>query len=117
MLHPQLLTLSAHKGAGIMGDSQQPVPVERIENTIFLIRGQKVMLDTDLSTLYGVTTSVPNKAVSSNLDRFSLDCMMQLTREEFSNMKCQFGTSNWCGTRTLPGFFISSPSARGRGLR
>lgn len=85
-----------------MGDSKQPVPVELIANKIYLIRGHKVMLDKDLSELYGVSTSVLNKAVSRNMDRFPSDFMLQLTREEFSNLKCHFGTSSWGGTRKLP---------------
>jgi len=88
-----------------MGDLRQPVPAELIENKIYLIRGQKVMLDKDLAELYGVSTSVLNKAVSRNLDRFPSDFMVQLTREEFTNLKCRFGTSSWGGTRKLPRAF------------
>ena len=88
-----------------MGDSKQLVPVEIIENKIYLIRGHKIMLDKDLAQLYGVSTSVLNKAVSRNLDRFPSDFMLQLTREEFSNLKCHFGTSSWGGTRKLPRAF------------
>ena len=68
-----------------MGDSKQLVPVEIIENKIYLIRGHKIMLDKDLAQLYGVSTSVLNKAVSRNLDRFPSDFMLQLNQEEFSN--------------------------------
>ena len=85
-----------------MGDAKQLVPVELIENKIYLIRWQKVMLDKDLAELYGVSTSVLNKAVTRNRDRFPPDFMLQLTREEFSNLKCHFGTSSWGGTRKLP---------------
>ena len=88
-----------------MGDSKQLVPVELIENKIYLIRWQKVMLDKDLAELYGVSTSVLNKAVTRNRDRFPPDFMLQLTREEFSNLKCHFGTSSWGGTRKLPRAF------------
>lgn len=88
-----------------MGDSQKPVPNELIQNKIHLIRGQKVMLDRDLAQLYGVSTSVLNRAVTRNLDRFPSDFMLQLTREEFSNLKCHFGTSSWGGTRKLPRAF------------
>lgn len=63
------------------------------------------MLDKDLSALYGVSTSVLNKAVTRNLDRLPSDFMLQLTREEYSNLKCQFGTSSWGGTRKLPRAF------------
>lgn len=81
------------------------VPIERIEQTILLIRGHKVILDRDLASLYGVATRDLNKAVTRNLDRFPDDFMIQLTRSEFSNLKCQFGTSSWGGTRKLPRAF------------
>ncbi len=58
------------------------IPVERIERSILLIRGQKVMLDRDLACLYGVTTKVLNQAVKRNKDRFPEDFMFQLTVEE-----------------------------------
>ncbi len=81
------------------------VPAERIAQSILLIRGQKVMLDRDLAALYSVTTSNLNKAVTRNRDRFPEDFMFRLTREEFSNLKFQFGTSSWGGTRKLPRAF------------
>ncbi|MBU0502679.1 MAG: ORF6N domain-containing protein [bacterium] len=71
------------------------LPVERIENRIFLIRGQKVMLDQDLAELYGVKTFNLNKAVKRNHDRFPNDFMFQLTKEEFKNLKFQIGVSNF----------------------
>jgi hypothetical protein len=58
------------------------IPVERIQNFIFLIRGEKMMLDRDLAALYGVTTGNLNKAVKRNQDRFPLDFMIQLKAEE-----------------------------------
>jgi hypothetical protein len=58
------------------------VPVERIERAIFVIRGEKVMLDRDLATLYGVTTKVFNQAVRRHMQRFPPDFMFQLTMEE-----------------------------------
>jgi len=68
------------------------VPVEIIANKIFLIRGQKVMLDRDLAMLYGVTTGNLNKAVSRNLDRFPDDFMLQLTKDESNSLRFQFGS-------------------------
>ena len=59
------------------------IPIDRIENIILFIRGQKVILDRDLAQLYGVTTGNLNKAVKRNLDRFPLDFMFQLTHEEY----------------------------------
>jgi hypothetical protein len=58
------------------------IPKERIEKIIFLIRGQKVLLDRDLAALYGVETRVLNQAVRRNRDRFPADFMFELTREE-----------------------------------
>ncbi len=81
------------------------VPIEIIENKILLLRKKKVMLDRDLAELYGVSTSVLNKAVSRNIDRFSDDFMFQLSNEEFTNLKFHFGTSSWGGTRKLPRAF------------
>ena len=76
-----------------------------IEKKIYLISGQKVIFDRDLAELYGVSTSVLNKAVSRNIDRFPPDFMFQLSREAFADLKFHFGTSSWGGTRKLPRVF------------
>ena len=81
------------------------IPSERIEKCILLLRGQKVILDKDLAALYGVSTKNLNKAVSRNLDRFPDDFMFQLDLQEVINLKFQFGTSSWGGTRKLPRAF------------
>ncbi len=81
------------------------MPSERIERGILLIRGEKVMLDKDLATLYGVSTSNLNKAVSRNIERFPADFMLQLSKEEHKNLKFHFGTSSWGGTRKPPRAF------------
>src|SRR4030095_12358202 len=62
-----------------------------IERRIYLIRKQKVMLDSDLAELYGVTTGNLNKAVTRNADRFPKDFMFQLTREEYASLRFQIG--------------------------
>ena len=80
------------------------VPIERIRQSIILIRRHKVMLDRDLAALYGVQTRDLNKAVSRNLDRFPEDFMFPLTKGEFENLKFHFGTSSWGGTRKPPRF-------------
>ncbi len=67
------------------------IPSERIEQAILLIRGQKVMLDRDLATLYGVETRVLNQAVKRNARRFPEDFMFELTRDEIRNIS-QFVT-------------------------
>jgi hypothetical protein len=92
------------------------IPVDRIEQVIFLIRGQKVILDKDLAMLYQVSTSNLNKAVNRNLDRFPEDFMVQLTKEEFKNLKFQFGTSSWGGTRKLPRAFTEQGVAMLSGI-
>jgi hypothetical protein len=74
-----------------MASKQLPIPAERIEKAILLVRGQKVMLDRDLAELYGVTTGNLNKAVKRNLDRFPPDFMFQLKQEEYESLRFQFG--------------------------
>jgi hypothetical protein len=69
------------------------IPGANIENKILLIRGQKVMLDSDLAALYGVTTFNLNKAVKRNLDRFPDDFMFQLDQQEVANLIFQNGIS------------------------
>ena len=64
-----------------------------IESKIFFIRGKKVMLDRDLSALYGVETKMLNRAVKRNTERFPEDFMFQLSKEEYTELlRCQFGT-------------------------
>jgi len=75
------------------------VPVERIAESIRWIRSQKVMFDSDLAALYGVTTGNLNKAVRRNRHRFPSDFMFQLRPEELANLKFQFGISSWGGRR------------------
>ncbi len=85
-----------------MKKSQTLVPIEIIQNKIYLIRGRKVMFDKDLSDLYGVLTKQLTRQVRRNMERFPEDFLIQLTREEFNGLKCQFGTSSWGGVRKLP---------------
>jgi hypothetical protein len=70
------------------------IPVERIERAIYLIRGEKVMLDRDLAALYDVETRILKRAVRRNIDRFPADFMFVLNQTEFENWRCHFGTSN-----------------------
>lgn len=88
-----------------MAGKRALVPAERIERTILLIRGHKVILDRDLAELYGVTTGNLNKAVTRNIDRFPDDFMLQLTADEFHDLKFHLGTSSWGGTRKRPRAF------------
>jgi hypothetical protein len=83
------------------------IPVERIEKAILLFRGQRVMLDRDLATLYGVETGALNRSVKRNIQRFPEDFMFQLTREEAERLRCQTGISKHGrgGRRYLPYVF------------
>lgn len=75
------------------------VPMERISNMIYLVRGQKVMLSPHLAELYGVESKVLLQAVKRNIERFPDDFMFQLTYQEFINLKSQIVTSSWGGIR------------------
>jgi hypothetical protein len=70
------------------------VPIERINHSIVLVRGHKVLLDADLAELYGVATKVLLQAVKRNLERFPRDFMLQLTAKEWSTLRSQIVTSN-----------------------
>lgn len=73
-----------------------------IQSKIYEIRGQQVMIDKDLAGLYQVEVKRLNESVKRNLKRFPEDFMFQLTAEEWQNLKSQFATSSWGGTRKLP---------------
>jgi hypothetical protein len=75
-----------------MKQDRSIIPANRIEKSILLLRGQKVMLDTDLADLYQVPTKVLNQAVRRNKDRFPADFMFQLTADEFSALRSQIVT-------------------------
>lgn len=78
-----------------------------IKSKIYLIRGEQVMLDSDLAELYGVLTKRLNEQVRRNQDRFPEDFMFQLTIEEYSDLRSQNATSSWGGRRNLPLVFTS----------
>jgi len=69
---------------------QSPVPVERIERGILVLRGHRVMMDTDLAQLYGVETRVLIQGVKRNIERFPADFMFQLTIEEARFSRSRF---------------------------
>jgi len=78
------------------------VPIERIQKCIYLIRGRKVLLDSDLARLYGVETKVLNQAAARHRRRFPSDFMFRLSKEEFNNLRSQIVTSSWGGRRYPP---------------
>jgi phage regulator Rha-like protein len=78
------------------------LPDEVVMNKIYLIRGQKVMLDMDLAELYGVETKQLKRAVRRNGVRFPDDFMFELNKEELEILRGQIGTSSWGGVRYAP---------------
>jgi hypothetical protein len=88
-----------------MPKSSLPIPTvseETIVEKIYIIRGQKVMLDRDLAEMYGVEVKRLNQAVKRNTSRFPEDFKFQFNQDEFQNLKSQFVTSSWGGIRKLP---------------
>jgi len=90
------------KGVLIM---QQTLREITVDNLIIEIRGQKVILDSDLAALYEVETKRLNEQVKRNIERFPEDFMFQLTNEEVTILKSQIATSRWGGRRTRPYVF------------
>jgi len=92
-------------------DTKEVMVQERaIKNLIYVIRGQQVMMDSDLAALYQVETKALNRQMKRNIARFPEDFCFQLTEFEFENLRCQFGTSslenvNYGGRRYLPYVF------------
>lgn len=78
------------------------IPREAIQAKIFVFRNKKVMLDRDLTILYGVETRILIQAVKRNIERFPEEFMFQLGEQEFKNLISQFVTSSWGGTRKPP---------------
>jgi len=83
-----------NSGMSIMAKRGSLIPVERVEQAILLVRGQKVMLDVDLAQLYEVSTKALNQAVKRNADRFPPDFMFQLTWDEAQDLRSHFVTLN-----------------------
>lgn len=85
-----------------MANTTSLVPVERIDAIIYVLRGEKVILDKNIASLYEVPTKVLMQAVKRNLKRFPKDFMFQLTAEETRDLRFQIGTSSWGGSRYRP---------------
>lgn len=89
-------------------EPKHSIDLQIVENRVFLVRGQRVMLDAHLAELYGVKTKALNQAVSRNSDRFPEDFMFQLIESEVKILRSQIVTSkedNRGGTRTFPYVF------------
>ena len=83
-----------------------PREIQTVESTIHLVRGQRVMLDSDLAAIYGVSTMRLNEQLRRNLKRFPADFAFQLTRQEFTNLISQIAiSSSHGGRRKLPWVF------------
>jgi len=81
------------------------IPDEIITSKIYIIREQKVMLDRDLAELYEVETKQLKRQVRRNAERFPEDFMFELTKQESDNLRSQFGSSSWGGSRYIPMVF------------
>src|ERR1700730_10425776 len=86
----------------IMTKAESIIPVERIASRIYLMRGEKVMLDGDLAELYGVETGALVRAVKRNSNRFPEEFSFQLNNLEFEDLRCQTGISSQWGGRRYP---------------
>ncbi len=84
---------------------EKMVAEQKILNQIYVVRGQKIMLDEDLAKMYNVETKRLNEQVKRNLKRFPKDFMFVLSAKDFANLKSQNATSSWGGRRTLPNAF------------
>ena len=84
--------------------------MEDIQEKIYIIRGQRVMLDSDLAKLYSVDTKTFNRQVKRNIFRFPSDFMFKLSESEYKNLRCQNGTSRWThgGRRSQPSVFTEN---------
>ena len=85
--------------------SSTEITIESILPSVFVVRGVKAMLDSDIAVLYGVETRQVNQAVKRNMERFPSDFMFQLSKEEMKILKSQSVTSSWGGRRTAPNAF------------
>jgi hypothetical protein len=92
--------------------------IRSIQNRIYEIRGERVMLDKDLAALYETETKALNQAVKRNLKRFPPDFMFQLTKEEFESLRFQFETSDSKSPKStsnsLRSQFVTLDSGRGK---
>ena len=104
------------KKAEILKQDVVALEPTRVQQMIHVIRGERVILDSDLAALYGVETKVLNKQVKRNIERFPEDFMFQLTNQEVTNLRFQNGTTSWGGSRYLPHAFTEEGVAMLSGL-
>ena len=94
--------------------SKAIISTREIAESIHSLRGQKVMLDVDLASLYGVSTGALNRAVKRNAGRFPSDFMFRLSQAETEILKGQFGISSWGGRRGFPYAFTELETRVGK---
>ena len=99
-----------------MAKEKSVIPIERIAAQIYVIRGERVMLDADLAELYHVETGALVRAMKRNLDRFPEDFAFHLTKEEFDDLRSQTGISSWGGRRYAPYAFTEQGVAMLSGI-
>jgi membrane-associated protease RseP (regulator of RpoE activity) len=97
-------------------NNQPLIPGEIIVNKIYLIRGEKVMLDADLASLYGIAVKRLKEAVKRNVKRFPPDFLFVLSGEETINLRSQIASSSWGGARYLPYAFTEQGVAMLSGI-
>jgi len=81
------------------------VKIENLKKHVIEIKGQSVLLDSDVAKIYGVETKRINEAVKNNPDKFPQDYMLELSEAEFSDLRSKFSTAKFAKTRVLPGAF------------
>jgi hypothetical protein len=79
--------------------------LEKIKSRIVTIKGQQVILDSDVAELYSVETKRINEAVKNNPDKFPTGYIISLQQEDWENLKSKISTSSWGGARKLPNAF------------
>ena len=88
------------------------IPEKEIARRILIIRDEQVMLDRDLAEMYGVETKYLKRQVRRNIRRFPEDFMFELNSKELLDLRCQFGTSRWGGSRYIPMVFTEQGVAQ-----
>ncbi|MFA5010613.1 MAG: ORF6N domain-containing protein [Ignavibacteria bacterium] len=88
-----------------MGNELEIISIEKIENLIVEIRDEKVILDSDVATIYNVETRDINKAVKNNQDKFPAGYVIELTKDELAFLRGKFSTAKFSKTRVLPKAF------------
>ena len=107
----QIMVLYVRKRCNHMADEKKnefeivDINETTLQSKIYLIRGQKVMLDFELAEIYGYTTTRFNEQVKNNIEKFDDDFMFELTKEEFENLMSKKSISSWGGRRKLPKVF------------